>query len=413
MRRIRLDRPVSPGATLARDIVGRAGEVLARAGHPVSSRTFDVLRGRGVIWCYIHDRWGEGIDATPLDSGGATVRPLLRDFSRQIGILVAPFLTLSTPRALETLRSARPTAPLARSRFAADFPSMARVFIEDCAKAEAQAGYLVDRGAGGDLDGHAIGVAAVTSRLAGLVGMDARERVRAVCAALVHDVGMIFVPRHVLAIPHAQRSIPERIRYEDHTVLGEAMLEPFAGPSMHMAIVAGEHHEAADGTGYPHRREGGHRVLRTAEDQRALDRITLMSEVIAVADTYERIISPGAGHEGISPAAARPLMEELAGRTLNREIVQRFLASFPALPLGTEVGITAGPHLGMTGIVSAVRAEGGDPPTVRLFLDAAGRPLDEPIEVVMRAPEVLIEITDHHAPHAVTPGRNRRVRSVQ
>ena len=142
-----------------------------------------------------------------LDGGGATVRPLLRDFSRQIGILVAPFLTLSTPRALETLRSARPTAPLARSRFAADFPSMARVFIEDCAKAEAQAGYLVDRGAGGDLDGHAIGVAAVTSRLAGLVGMDARERVRAVCAALVHDVGMIFVPRHVLAIPHAQHGL--------------------------------------------------------------------------------------------------------------------------------------------------------------------------------------------------------------
>jgi len=224
---------------------------------------------------------------------------------------------------------------------------------------------------------------------------------------------MIFVPRQVLAVPHAHRSIPERIRYEDHTVLGEAMLEPFAGPSMHLAIVAGEHHEAADGTGYPHKREGGHRVLRPAEEKRATDRITLMSEVIAVADTYERIVSPSAGHEGVSPAAARGLMQELAGQTLNREIVERFLASFPALPLGTEVRVTAGPHLGMTGIVSAVDAEGESPPTVRLFLDAAGRPMDEPIEVVVRAPETLVEITDQHAPHAITPGRSRRVRSVQ
>ncbi len=413
MRRLRLDRPVSPGATLARDIIGPAGEVLARAGHPVSARTFEVLQGRGVMWCYVDDRWGEGIAATPLDGGGATVRPLLRDFSRQIGILVAPLLNLSTNRALETLRGARPTAPLARSQVYDDFPAKARVFIEDCAHAEALAGYLVDRAAGGDLDGHAIGVAAVTSRLAALVGMDAREQLQAVCAALLHDIGMVFVPRSVLAIPHAQRSIPERIRYEAHTVLGEAMLQPLAGPSLHLSIVAAEHHEAVDGTGYPRKREGGNRLLRAAEEKRDVERITLMSEVVAVADTYERIVSPSAGHEGVSPAAARALMEDLAGHTLNREVVQRFLASFPELPLGTEVRVTAGPHLGMTGIVSAVQAEGAEPPAVRLFLDAAGRPLEQPIEVRAQALKTLVEITDQPAPHAVTPGRNRRVRSVQ
>lgn len=379
----------------------------------MSARTFEVLLGRGVMWCYVDDRWGEGIAATPLDGGGATVRPLLRDFSRQIGILVAPLLNLSTDRALQALRSTRPTAPLARSQVYDDFPAKARVFIEDCARAEAQAGYLVDRGAGGDLDGHAIGVAAVTSRLAALIGMDAREQVHAVCAALLHDIGMVFVPRSVLVIPHAQRSIPERIRYEAHTVLGEAMLQPLAGPSLHLSIVAGEHHEAVDGTGYPRKREGGNRVLRTAEEKRDVDRITLMSEVVAVADTYERIVSPSAGHGGVSPAAARLLMEDLAGQTLNREIVQRFLDSFPALPLGTEVQITAGPRLGMAGIVSAVHAEGREPPTVRLFLDATGRPLDEPIEVLARPPGVLVEITDVHAPNAITPGRDRRVRSVQ
>ena len=59
--------------------------------------------------------------------------------------------------------------------------------------------------------------------------------------------------------------------------------------------MAAEHHEAADGSGYPRRRIGGHRVLRTAEKKRDLDRVTLASEIVAVADAYERIVSPGPG----------------------------------------------------------------------------------------------------------------------
>lgn len=77
--------------------------------------------------------------------------------------------------------------------------------------------------------------------------------------------------------------------------MGEALLEPLGDFSLDLSIVAAEHHEAADGSGYPRRRIGGHRVLRTAEKKRDLDRVTLASEIVAVADAYERIVSPGPG----------------------------------------------------------------------------------------------------------------------
>ncbi|MGE3857045.1 MAG: HD-GYP domain-containing protein [Dehalococcoidia bacterium] len=399
MRRLRIDSPVSPGATLARDVTGPNGEVIARAGHALTDRTLQALRGRGVAWCYVDDRWGEGLHAVPLDGGRETVRPLLRDFNRQARDLVAPLLNMSTQRALEAVRAQRPLAPLARTRFVDDLPSRVREFIELCDHADRAAGYLVDRGSGGDEDGHSIGVAAVTAHLATLVGMDARERVAAVGAALIHDVGMVFVPAPVLAIPHSQRSIPERIRYEDHAILGEAMLDAFGGPLLHLAIVAGEHHEAADGSGYPRQRTGGHRVLRTAEEKRDFDRLTLTSELVAVADAYERIVSPAPGYGGHSPAAARHILETMAGRTLNREIVHRLLASFPVLPLGTDVRVVGGPYEGMGGLVSAIPAGHEEQPDVRLFLDPQGRPLAEPLELSLsRSPETVVEVADEAKP---------------
>ena len=410
MRRLRLDRPVSPGATLARDVTGPGGEIIARAGHALTERTLQALKGRGVEWCYVNDRWGDDLHLVPLDAGQSTVRPLLRDFNQKIADLVRPLLNLSTQRALEGLRTSRPTAPLSRSRFVDDLPSAVREFIEDCSHTDPLGGYLVARSSAGDEDGHSIGVAAITARLATVVGMDARERVAAVGAALLHDVGIVFVPRAVLAIPHSQRSIPERIRYEDHAVLGEALLEPLGGPSLHLSIVAGEHHEAADGSGYPRKRTGGHRVLRTAEEKWDLDRTALTSEIVAVADAYERLVSPSAGYRGHSPAAAREIMEGLAGRQLNREIVHRLLASFPALPLGTDVRVVSGPHEGMSGIVCAVPPGHEEQPVVRLFLDAAGRPLDEVIEVALaESPSTVIEVADAVVPdlptRASAPGR--------
>lgn len=383
MRRLRLDRPASPGATLARDVTGPAGEVIARAGRSLNDATVRALVGRGVTWCYVHDRWSEGMALIPLDSGRRTVRPWLRVFERRLADAVAPLVTLSTRRALEVIQRSSPTAALARGRFIENLPGPVSAFMAACATANTTGGLLIDRGAAGDEAGHAIGVAAVTARLVSILGLDAAEQAAIVGAALVHDVGMVFVPPAVRARPRDERTVPERIRYEDHAVLGEAILEPLGTPLHHLAIVAGEHHEAADGSGYPRQRLGGHRVLRTAEELRDVERIMLPAEIVAVADLYERLVSPSPGVVGRSPAAARPILQAAAGASLNREIVLRLLAAFPALPLGTEVRIERGPHKGKLGLVCALPSARGGHARVRLYLDAQGRPLAAPIEVTL------------------------------
>ena len=394
MRRVRIDRPVSPGATLARDVTGPFGGMIARAGHPLSRRTMHALVGRGVRWCYVDDFWGWDLDVTPLDAGHSSVRPLLRDIERRMTIAVAPLLKLSTGRAIEVLRSSHPTAPVRRGRSMWELPGAIETFIADCAEATPSAGYLPDRVAAHDEIGHSIAVAAVTSRIASILGLDEKEQVAAVGAALFHDIGMLFVPRTIRLTPHLEQSIPQQRRVQDHAILGEAMLEPFGRSWMHLAIVAGEHHEFTDGSGYPRHREGGQRVLRTADEKRDVQRTTLLSEIVAVADAYERAVSPSADIDGQQPAAVRTALARAAGRRLNREIVDRFLGSFPAFPVGTEVRVTRGPHEGMYGIVTSATAGDSVPPRLRLYLDAAGR-IIEPFEVSLEQEhETSIKVVD-------------------
>ena len=47
MRRMRLDGAATPGATLAHEVIGPAGEVVAGAGYPLTRRTADAPIGAG------------------------------------------------------------------------------------------------------------------------------------------------------------------------------------------------------------------------------------------------------------------------------------------------------------------------------------------------------------------------------
>lgn len=225
---------------------------------------------------------------------------------------------------------------------------------------DASAGYLVSRQAEDDGAGHALGVAALAARIGALAGLDETTIVDVTQAALLHDIEMVFVPDVIRNVPAARWPAPHRRRYEDHALLGAAVLAPLGSPGLDLSIVVGEHHEAQDSSGYPRGIRSGNLVLRTAEAKRDLDHLALLSEIVAVADAYEQLLSPVRGYAGCSAAAARIALEAQSGTRLNRQLVALLLASFPALPVGTDVRVAAGRHIGARGLVLCA-----SPPTAR------------------------------------------------
>ncbi len=397
MRRLALTHRAAAGAPLARDVVGRNGEVLARAGHLVSERVIRALQQRGVTTVFVDDPASSGISLAPIASERAvgTLQPLLAELTSRLQAAVEPLLNQPSPKILESLRSAISPMSLVRvNALLADLRAASGALARDCAEADGASGYLTDRQPDDDLVGHSIQVAALTARIGAAVGFAEDDLAVATFAALMHDVGLIFVPAEIRAAPE-RWSVPQRMRFEDHTILGEALLAALVRSHAAIPLVAAEHHEAQDGTGFPRGLQGGNRVLRGADKQRTGP--ALASEVVAVADRYERLVSPAPSRAGLSPAEARFVLSSEAGTKLNAEVVSRFLDAFSALPLGTEVRIVGGEYDGGRAIVSRPGAGGQPRPLVRVYADRAGV-AHTPVEIdLARAPGVNVLLDESRA----------------
>lgn len=399
MRRLALTHRAAAGVPLARDVVGRTGEVLARSGHVLSERVIQALQQHGVTAVYVDDMASAGVVLTEItpEPVMAALQGLLGELTTRLQRTVEPLVNQPTPKILEALKTnTSAVAAMRATAVLADLRAGAATLARACAQADNRSGYLTDRAPDDDLVGHSIHVAALTARIGAAVGLGGEDLAGATFAALLHDIGLIFVPAEIRASPE-RWSVPQRLRYEDHTALGEALLTSVARSYPGVPVVAAEHHEAQDGSGFPQGRQGGNRVLRSAEKQRSVGQVTLVSEVVAVADRYERFVSPAPARAGLSPAEARYSLASEAGVRLNAEVVARFLDTFPALPLGTEVRIVGGEYDGSHAIVARAASMGQPRPLVRVYADRCGS-THIPVEVdLTRVRDVNVLLDEGHA----------------
>jgi len=390
MRRVRIDDPYIEGAVLARDITSPTGDVLARTGLRLTARAARALHGYGAGVCFIEDAASVGVTATPLVDPGeidAGLYRALRDACAIVWKHTEPAARQPTTRAIDMLKD----IPVVRALDASGATDVLRAataaFVDRSTTLRGDSGFLTDRQATDDIYGHSVGVAALSVHLAAEIGFQQQDLYATALAAITHDIGMLLVPEDIRRTPEAQRTGGQQRRYEDHTALGEALLRGFERRQPALPIVAAEHHEHQSGGGYPRNLTGGNRVLRPQPQPDAPRRITLVSEIVAVADRFERLTSPAPGQPAFSPAAARRILADEAGPTLNAEVVGRFLDLLPVWPLGTEVVLHGGEYEGYRAVVTHLdteRGAHGDHPTVRIFANRHGERV-EAIELRLAA----------------------------
>ncbi len=117
---------------------------------------------------------------------------------------------------------------------------------------------------------HSIGVANATLAIGETLGLS-RPRITLIHrAALLHDIGKLRVPNSILD-KAGKLTNEEFAVIKEHPGLTQQILQR-VGAFQGMALIAGEHHEKLDGTGYPYR-------LSATE-------LSLEARIIAVADVY-------------------------------------------------------------------------------------------------------------------------------
>jgi putative nucleotidyltransferase with HDIG domain len=157
--------------------------------------------------------------------------------------------------------------------------------------------------------GHSAQVAHYAAAIATELGMSS-ERVELVYhAGLLHDLGKIALPEHILNKP-SKLTLLEFEQMKRHPEIGAELLS--SSPALHhIAPLIRHHHERWDGHGYP--------------DQLAGEAIPLESRILAVCDTVEAMASDRPYRRAEPLAAIIAELRRCSGTQFEPQVVEAFI----------------------------------------------------------------------------------------
>lgn len=163
-----------------------------------------------------------------------------------------------------------------------------------------------------DTGAHVLRIQRYTQALATACGLDNAEAVELGYSSILHDVGKLHVPDHILNKP-GPLTDGERAEMEQHTIVGERILStrPFFKRAR---VIARSHHENFDGTGYPDRLQG--------------DRIPLEARLVHVADVYDALTTARAYKDAWSMQDAVQNISAAAGRAFDPDVAGALVRLF-------------------------------------------------------------------------------------
>ena len=195
---------------------------------------------------------------------------------------------------------------------------------------------------------HSVAVCALMIALARQLELDEQAVREAGLAGLLHDVGKIAIPEHVLNKPGKLEDAEFKlVRY--HPQAGHEMLMRGSGVPEIALDVCLHHHEKVDGSGYPHR-------LKDAE-------ISLYAKMGAVCDVYDAITSDRPYKKGWDPSQSLRKMAEWSKGHFDERVFQSFVKSVGIYPIGSLVRLRSG----RLGVIVDQSAGSLLTPTVRVF----------------------------------------------
>jgi len=163
----------------------------------------------------------------------------------------------------------------------------------------------------GNLAGHSRRVADLGRKIANKLGLSPKEAQDVFLAGLLHDIGKIGLPDHLLAKSVTQMTGDDLGAYRKHPVKGEQSLmalEELRGA----ATLIRAHHERFDGQGFP---EGLSGLA-----------IPLGARILALANDYDGLQIGIVAPRRLSPEDAKKLVAEGRGKRYDPAVVEAFLA---------------------------------------------------------------------------------------
>ncbi len=195
---------------------------------------------------------------------------------------------------------------------------------------------------------HSLNVTVLSMMLAKGLNLSAEQTRLLGSGALLHDIGLLKLPKYLLTTSKSARTAPEQKVYESHTLKGEKFGELLALAPEMRSIIA-QHHELADGSGYPL----GLKLVQ----------ITPLARIVSLTNFYDGLCNPENFTDALSPHEALAFIFARLRSKFDEQVLQVMIRALGVYPPGSLVKLSND----AIGIVTSVNPHKALRPRVKLY----------------------------------------------
>lgn len=227
---------------------------------------------------------------------------------------------------------------------------------------------------------HAANVAIYSLKMAIDMGLPEEDVENAVIAGILHDVGFSRVPvynREEQDLLIYEEDPGQALSDEDlelvnmHPAYGRDAIVLEEPRSELIAEIILQHHEKADGSGYPN-------GLMESKQH-------IQARIISIIDTYEALIHPRPFRDALVPPMGIEAIKRQVRGEYSIEMIKALLSSFSVYPVGHFVGLSDG----SIGKVVETYRDNPCRPVVDLIVDSQGNRIDPPRRIDLKENQMI------------------------
>ena len=183
---------------------------------------------------------------------------------------------------------------------------------------------LGDRVGGEEVYHHSLNVSMLALLLGKELGLS-RETLETIgLAAVLHDIGKVEVPTQIL-LKRDTWTAPERELFRQHVAFGTTILQK-AGVSQSVLDIVAQHHEMADGSGYP-------KGLKA-------DQMLEGGRLLSLVNEYDNLCNPTDFNKAMTPHEALSLMFSKYRTRFDAAMMSKFVHILGVYPPGCVVALS-------------------------------------------------------------------------
>lgn len=174
---------------------------------------------------------------------------------------------------------------------------------------------------------HSVNVAVLSIVIGIGLKLKKSELINLAMGALLHDIGKVFIPKEIIN-KEGPLTDEEFSIIKEHPKLGYDYLSKYFDLKTSSLLVALQHHEKVNGTGYPLQLTG--------------DKINHLSKIVSIADVYDALTSDRSYKKAFSASDSLEFIMANSSTMFDHDIVSVFTKLVVPFPFGTIVRLSNG-----------------------------------------------------------------------